>query len=63
MHNLESIYFFIFVFTILVTLKNFTKFLGALLQSEPKPLVYSNKELIMLGLSISYVITYYLFNI
>lgn len=58
MHNIETIYLFIFVFTILVTLKNVAKFLSALLQKEPRPLVYSNRELIFLGLSLSYIITY-----
>lgn len=58
MHNIDTIYLFVFVFTILVSLKNVTKFIGALLQREPKPLVYSNRELIFLGLSISYIITY-----
>lgn len=58
MHNIETIYLFIFVFTILVTLKNVAKFLSALLQKEPKPLAYSNRELIYLGLSVSYLITY-----
>lgn len=58
MNNLNAIYFFIFVFTILVSLKNLTKFVGALLQREPKPLVYSDKELMALALSISYIITY-----
>jgi len=58
MHNIETIYLFIFVFTILVTIKHITKFIGALLQSRPEPMVYSNKELLYLGLSISYIITY-----
>ena len=58
MHNIEKIYFFIFVFTILVSLRHALKFIGALLEKEPKPLVYSNRELITLGLSISYIITY-----
>ena len=61
MHNIESVYFFILVFTILVSLKNVLKFMGALLQREPKPLDYSNRELIFLGLSISYIITYIFF--
>jgi hypothetical protein len=60
MHNIGTIYFFIFVFTILVVLKNITKFISALLSSEPKKLVYSNRELIFLGLSLSYLITYIL---
>jgi hypothetical protein len=58
MHNIDTIYLFVFVFTILVSLKNVTKVIGALLQTEPKPLVYSNRELIILGLSVSYIITY-----
>jgi hypothetical protein len=58
MHNIETIYLFVFVFTILVLLRSVTKFVSALLQKEPKPLVYSNRELIALGLSISYLITY-----
>jgi len=60
MHNIETIYLFIFVFTILVVLKNITKFISALLSKEPKPLVYNNRELIFLGLSLSYLITYIL---
>lgn len=60
MHNIETIYFFIFVFTILVMLKNITKFISSLLSSEPKQLVYNNRELIFLGLSLSYLITYIL---
>jgi hypothetical protein len=60
MHNIETIYLFIFVFTILVVLKNITKFISALLSSEPKLLVYNNRELIFLGLSLSYLITYIL---
>jgi hypothetical protein len=58
MHNIDTIYLFIFVFTILVSLKNVTKFVGALLQKDPKPLFYSNRELTFLALSISYIITY-----
>jgi hypothetical protein len=58
MHNIDTIYLFIFVFTILVTLLNVLKFLRALLQREPKPLVLSNRELLLLGTSISYLITY-----
>jgi len=60
MHNISTIYLFIFVFTILVTLLNVLKFLRALLQDQPKPLVLSNRELILLGVSISYLITYLL---
>jgi len=60
MHNIDTIYLFIFVFTILVTLMNVLKFLSALLQKEPKPLVLGNRELFLLGISMSYLITYLL---
>jgi len=58
MHNINTIYFFIFVFSILVVLKNTSKVLVALLEKNPKPLVYSNRELLVLALSISYIITF-----
>lgn len=58
MSDVESIYFFIFVFTTLVTLRNINKVVGTLLQKEIKPIEFSNRELITLGLSISYIITY-----
>lgn len=58
MLNIESIFVFVLIFSTLVTLKNVFKFIGALLQKEPRPLVLSNRELIFLGLSLSYIITY-----
>jgi hypothetical protein len=58
MHNIDTVYFFIFVFSILVVLKNTSKVLVALLEKNPKPLVYSNRELLALALSISYIITF-----
>jgi hypothetical protein len=60
MHKFESIYLFIFVFTIFVVLRHIAKFVSALLSTEPKPLVYNNRELIFLGISLSYLITYIL---
>ena len=58
MHNIENVYTFIFVFSIFVTLRNVGRFISALLQKEPQPLNYTNRELIFLGLSLSYIITY-----
>jgi hypothetical protein len=59
MLNIESIYYFIFVFSILVLLKNIAKLcISALLTDEPKPFVLSDRELILLGISISYFLTY-----
>jgi hypothetical protein len=56
--NYNIIFFFIFIFTILVVLKGFLKFMSALLRPTPIPIKYSNRELIFLGLSLSYIITY-----
>lgn len=58
MHNVDALYFFIFVFTVLVSLRHLLKFIVAMLEKTPKPLVYDNIKLISLGLSISYIITY-----
>jgi len=58
MNNIDSILFFIFVFTVLVVTKNIFRFISTLSQKEPKPLLYSDRELISLGLSLSYIITF-----
>ena len=58
MLNVDAVFYYTFVFSILVISRILFKFLGTLLQKEPKPLVYNNRELILLGVSISYIITY-----
>jgi len=58
MNSIGSLFFFLLVFTSLIFLKSLTKFLGALLQKEPRVLLFSNRELILLGASISYILTY-----
>ncbi len=55
---LDKIYIFLFVFTCLISLRHVGKVLVALLQKNPKPLVYSDRELFILALSISYIITF-----
>lgn len=58
MLNQEFLFFFTFIFTILVCVKSFVKFLGFIVQKEPQPIIFTNRELLFLGLSISYLITY-----
>lgn len=58
MLNIDTIFFFLFVFSILVTLRLVLKYVGALLQREPSQVMLSSRELIYFGLSISYIITY-----
>jgi len=58
MLNIDTIFFFLFVFSILVSLRLVLKYIGALLQREPSQVLLSSRELIYFGLSISYIITY-----
>jgi len=58
MINIENLFFFIFIFSTLILLRSSGKFMSTLLQKEPKPLYLSDRELILLGTSISYIITY-----
>jgi hypothetical protein len=58
MLNIDTIFFFLFVFSILVSLRLVLKYVGALLQREPSQVILSSRELIYFGLSISYIITY-----
>jgi hypothetical protein len=62
MFNQDFLLFFVFIFTILVSLKSVVKFLGFLVRKEPQPIIFTNRELIFLGLSISYLITYIYFK-
>lgn len=62
MLNINTIFFFLFIFSVLVLLRTVFKYIGALLQKEPNQVLISGRELIYLGLSISYIITYIRFN-
>ena len=58
MNNLDSLFLFVFILSTLTVIRTVFRFLRALLQNPPTPLVLSSRELIFLGISISYVITY-----
>lgn len=58
MCNLETIYLFVFVFSVLTVLRTVFRLISTLLQNQPEKFVISNGVLIFLGLSISYIITY-----
>jgi len=60
MNNLNSLFLFIFVFSILILIVDLGKIIGALLREQPIVMVFSNRELILFGTSISYIITYIL---
>jgi hypothetical protein len=58
MYKLESIFLFLFIFSVLTVLRTVIRFIGTLLQSQPDRIVLSNRVLIYLALSVSYIITY-----
>lgn len=58
MINYNTIFLFVFVFSILTNLRLVVKFVSALLQNPPQKLVLSGRELILNGLMLSYLITY-----
>lgn len=62
MLNINALFYFIFLFSILSIIRVFFKFLATLLQKEPKPISLTNRELIFLGFAISYFFTYISFK-
>lgn len=62
MNNTDSVFFFMFVFALLTTFRNLLNFLSALSQKTPEKYVLSDRELIILGCSLSYIFTYIFFK-
>ena len=58
MGNIESIFLFVFIFSVLTVLRTVFRFISTLLQAQPERFVLTNRVLIYLGLSMSYIITY-----
>jgi Na+-driven multidrug efflux pump len=58
MSNIDTIYIFVFIFSILTILRIFLKFIISLLQSNPKPIVIESREIFLYGLSLAYIITF-----
>jgi hypothetical protein len=54
-------YTLIFCFSILVVVKNLANFIMKLMVSTPKEYNIGPKELILLGVSISYILTYLIY--
>lgn len=54
-------YTLIFFFSILVVIKNLSNFVMKLMVSTPKEYQINSKELILLGMTISYILTYLIY--
>ena len=58
MDNLNTIYLFLFIFSVLTVIRTVVRFISALLQNPPSQLKLTRWELIYLGITLSYTITY-----
>jgi hypothetical protein len=58
MYKLDSIFLFIFIFSVLTVVRTVFRFISTLLQTIPTKLVLSDRELIFLGLAVTYCLTY-----
>lgn len=58
MTSLNTIYLFVFVFSLISVFKIVFRFIVSLLQTEPKKFEISGRETIFFGLFLSYIITY-----
>jgi hypothetical protein len=60
MLNVETFFLFIFILSILNIVRTLLNFLRSLLQTPPERYMVSSRELTFIGLSISYIITYFI---
>jgi len=60
MLNFNSLFLFIFIFTCLITIRASIKLISLILQPNPDKVSLSKIELTIIGLSISYILTYLL---
>ena len=58
MLNIDNLFFFIFIFSVLVVLRTTFRLIGTLSQDSGTRVIKSDRELVTLGLTISYIITY-----
>jgi hypothetical protein len=63
MNNIDTIFLFLFIFSILTIARLVVKFVGALLLTPPQKMGLSSGSLIFHGLTLSYIITYIITNI
>jgi|694.fasta_scaffold00190_52 hypothetical protein len=62
MTNIDTLYLFVFIFSIISITRIFLKFIISLLQTDPKPILFSNREIFLYGLFLTYIITFLIQN-
>jgi len=58
MLNIETIFFYIFCWSVLVILRSIFITTNGIFSKEPRPIKMSKTELILISLTLSYIITY-----
>jgi hypothetical protein len=62
MTEINTIYLFVFIFSTLTVLKTVGRIVSSLFSPLPKPIVWGKWELILIGLAITYCLTYIIKN-
>jgi hypothetical protein len=62
MSNIETIYLFFFIFSVLFNTRILFKFVISVLQTPPKKLELTKKELLTIAITLSYLLTYIIQN-
>jgi hypothetical protein len=60
MNNIDSLFLFLNIFSILLVLRVVYRFISALLSNPPIKLIMDNRELIFFGIALSYILTYFI---
>jgi hypothetical protein len=60
MYNLDSLFLFLNIFSIMFILRIIYRFISVLLSNPPMRLILGNKELIFFGITLAYTITYFI---
>ncbi len=62
MDNFNTIFLFVFIFSVLTVVRTVGRIISSLFSNPPKPIVWGKRELIFLGLAISYCLTFIIKN-
>jgi hypothetical protein len=62
MDNFNTIFLFVFIFSVLTVFRTVGRIISSLFLTPPKPMVWGKWELIFLGLTISYCLTFIIKN-
>jgi hypothetical protein len=62
MDSINTIFLFVFIFSVLTVLRTVARLVSSLFSNPPKRFLWNRGELIYLGLAISYCLTYIIKN-